>query len=526
MPQVNEPPSRAAVDHPATDEEPGGAVGNREARRVAGGAVIALAGGGLSFVLSIAYQIVVARRLGASGFGVLILGLAISNVLAEGSDLGLDYGLLRFGAIARSEEAWGRLAAVLRAAVVGSLLAGTVAAGVLAAGAGLLAVWFHKAPLAGVAVALALSVPCVGTTEVLRAGLRAMGNATRPVASSSLIRPGVQLLFGAWIVMVVPSPRAVAWAFSASQVVVMLLTGLMLWRLLPRGALRSASPQPGLYRFSLPMMLNRVLLYSNNQTEIVFLGILAPAITLGVFGVARRLSVLLSALLASVSILFNPMVAGLHHTGRTRELDRVFKTATRWLFTLGLPLFLAEALFGSSILSVFGKGFENGAAALAILAFGQLVNVGTGTVSNLQAMAGYAKLTLLNAVLFLSLSIVLDVLLIPTFGLLGAAIANSTSLVIVNVLRLWQIRRNLGLSPYDRTFLRPIVAGVGAGVVSLLVPLPHLAEALVLCARIGVLGSVYLLVLVALGFEEVDREVGRAAVSRLRPRRSPAGEPA
>jgi O-antigen/teichoic acid export membrane protein len=501
----------------ASEEGVGRAVGNREAQRVAGGAAIALVGGGVSFVLSIAYQVVIARRLGASGFGVFILALAISNVLAEGSDLGLDYGLLRFGGIARGKRDWGQFRSVLRSAVVGSLLAGSVAAAVLAFGSGIVAHAFHKTTLASVIVALALSVPLVGTTEVLRAGLRAMGNATRPVVSSSLIRPGVQLLTGAWIVMEVPSAPAVAWAFTATQLVVVVLTAVMLWRILPRGDRRTHRPE-GLFRFSVPMMLNRVLLYSNNQTEVVILGILAPAVTLGIFGVTRRLSVLLSSLLASVSILFNPMVADLHHSGRMQELDRVFKTATRWLFTLGLPVFLIEALFGSAILNVFGHDFRNGATALAILAFGQLVNVGTGTVSNLQAMAGYARLTLLNALLFLSLSIALDLLLIPPFGLLGAAIANSSSLVTVNVLRLWQIRRNLGLTPYDRSFLRPIAAASAAGAAAWVLPLPTMPVLAAFGIRAAVLGGVYLASLVALGFEEVDREIAAAAISKLRRR--------
>ncbi len=444
--------------------------------------------------------------------------MAISNLLAEGSDLGLDYGVVRFGGIARGMGDWGRLRSTTRSAVRGCLIAGAIAGGALATGSALGAEIFHKPSLL-VLVPLAIAVPFTATTEVLRAGLRAMGNAFRPVASASLITPSLRLCTGVVAVLVVPSSRAVALGYMGTEVVVCGITALMLWRLVPRVEGPREAPVKGLYRFSLPMSLNRIFLYSNNQTEIFFLGIFAPAATLGIFFVSRRLSLLLSSLLASIALLFNPMAAELHHSGRMDELDHVFKTATRWLLTIGLPVCLIEVLFSPLILKIFGKGYAAGATALAILALGQLVNVGTGTVANLQAMTGFAKITLLNSLLFLTLSIILDLLLIPSVGIVGAALANSTSLVAVNVLRLWQIHRNLGLTPYDRSFLRPVAAAVPAALVGHFVPLEHLQDAFELLARAAVLGVVYLGCLSALGFEPIDREIARAVVARLRNRR-------
>jgi O-antigen/teichoic acid export membrane protein len=493
-------------------------VGGKEAQRVAGGAAVALVGGGLSFVLSIAYQVVIARRLGTAGFGVFVLALAISNLLAEGSDLGLDYGMLRFGGIAHGAGDPGRFRSALRPALRGSLIAGVVAGAALAAGSTLVAHLFNTPSLQPVLIPLAASIPFTATTEVALSAFRAMGNATRPVVSASIITPAFRLATGAWAVLLVPSAQSAAEAYLITEVLVFVITAMMLWRFLPPAG-DHASSTKGLYRFSLSMSLNRVMLYSNNQTEIVILGFLAPAATIGIFGVARRLSALITALLTSMAILLHPIIADLHHTGRTAELDKVFKASTRWLFTIGLPVCLIEVIFAPSILRLFGTDFEQGAVALAILALGQLVNVGTGTVAGVQAMAGYARLTLLNSVLFLVLSIVLDLLLIPSMGLVGAALASSGSVVVVNVLRVWQLRRDLGISPYDRSFLRPIIASLPAGLLAWFLPLPHLPNLLDLLVRSAVLGLVYLGMLLVLGIEETDRELGRATMSRLRNRR-------
>jgi len=261
-----------------------------------------------------------------------------------------------------------------------------------------------------------------------------------------------------------------------------------------------------------------MLLFLNNQTEIFVLGLLRPAAPLGVFGVARRLSILMAALLTSITVVFNPMVADLHHRDQRQQLERLFKTSTRWLFTVGLAVCLVESLFARDILQLFGQGFEAGASTLAILAFGQLVNVGTGTVDSVLAMIGRARLSLLNSLLFLALSLVLDVLLIPPWGIVGAAIANSIALIVVNVLRVVQVRVLLGMIPYDRRFLRPAAAGLLAGAVASTVPMPQMFPASDLVLGVGLLLTVYAMVLGLFGLDPIDREVGVALWARLRRR--------
>jgi O-antigen/teichoic acid export membrane protein len=518
----------------ATPAEATSTVGRDATRRVAGGAALALAGGGLSFCLTTAYQIAVARALGTAGFGLYVLALAVSSFLAEACDLGLDYGVLRFGAIARGAGDPGRVRAVVQRGLLGAFAAGSLASGLLISAAALVAQAFGKPDMIPLLIPLALAIPFTGTTEVVRAALRGMGRAAPSVASDSLITPGLRLGTVLVALHVAAGPRQVAIAYAITEVVALLATLGMLLRILPRkgrlsgraGRGRTKARAPGLFGYSLPMSLNRLLLYTNNQTEVLVLGLLRPAGPVGVFGVARRLSMLVGSLLASISVLFNPMVADLHHKGHHTELDRLFKTATRWLFTFGFPLCLIEIEFSGDLLHVFGNGFSSGATALAILALGQLVNIGTGTVAGLIAMVGRARMSLLTSVLFLSLSLLLDFLLIPPWGVLGAAIANATSLAAVNVLRVIQVRQVLGIFPYDRRFLRPLGAGLIGGTVALLLPLAGLDPLPRLILRVLALGVVYLGALAAFGIDPVDREVARAFRDRLRRRPAAAPDPA
>jgi O-antigen/teichoic acid export membrane protein len=143
-------------------------------------------------------------------------------------------------------------------------------------------------------------------------------------------------------------------------------------------------------------------------------------------------------------------------------------------------------------------------------------------VAQLLAMAGRARLSIIDSVAFLGGSVALDLLLIPRWGLMGAAVANATAVVLVNLLRLWQVHAYLGLSAYDRRFLRPAVAGLAAGAIAWLVPLSALGYLAELAARTTLLCLVYGGALVALGVEPADRDLAGAALARLRrrPRRA------
>jgi O-antigen/teichoic acid export membrane protein len=117
-------------------------------------------------------------------------------------------------------------------------------------------------------------------------------------------------------------------------------------------------------------------------------------------------------------------------------------------------------LFPDQILSVFGKSFVGGATALMILAWANLVDVGTGMCGTILSMSGYTKLKLVNNIVSISLSIGLNVLLIPRFGIVGAAISALIVFTALNSIRILQVYYLMRLLPYNRSFLKPVGAAL------------------------------------------------------------------
>jgi O-antigen/teichoic acid export membrane protein len=157
-----------------------------------------------------------------------------------------------------------------------------------------------------------------------------------------------------------------------------------------------------------------------------------------------------------------PFLAELYAQKNLEQMGRLYQTTTRWTLMTNLPIFLIMVLYPAPLLSIFGESFVAGAPALVILAYAELVNAGTGICGSIIDMTGYTKLKLINSVIWVVLLSVSNVLLIPRWEILGAAAATLISTATINLLRIVEVWILLRLQPYNRSFLKPLAAGLGA----------------------------------------------------------------
>ena len=137
-------------------------------------------------------------------------------------------------------------------------------------------------------------------------------------------------------------------------------------------------------------------------------------------------------------------------------------------------------MFSGPIVGFFGSDFSDAVPALVILAIAQLINTAFGPVETVITMSGRPALNLLNSILSVGLSLLLGLILIPRFGIVGAALSGGIALTSVNLLRAIQVFLVLRISCYSRKLLKPVF-GVGIATVTTAVvlwlghPLPDLS---------------------------------------------------
>jgi len=366
---------------------------------------------------------------------------------------------------------------------------------------------------------LALGIPFSALTDILVAALKARQTVLESSVILQFVGPGSRfgLALVAWAIG--GGVETFAVTFVIAEVSTLVIAFLITRRVVLTGL---SQPDPAelraMMRYSLPLSLNRALLYSNNQTEILILGVFGTPAMVGVFQVCSQLALVTSAILAAIGAIFSPVVAAAFgHNDRPR-VQALYQLSTRWSLMIGFPLFLF--VVGHAGLLTQTLGIREGATALVILSFGRLVDLATGSVAAVLMVAGHARLSLFNSLLFLGLSLGFDALLIPPFGLTGAACASAASLVIINVVRVGQVWHYLQIQPVQRALGRVVAAALVAAVPTVLIPdmnLPDLTQIVVL---FGVLLAAYVPIVLWLVVDETDRAVLHGIVRRVRPARA------
>lgn len=167
------------------------------------------------------------------------------------------------------------------------------------------------------------------------------------------------------------------------------------------------------------------------------------------------------AFLCSIGLLiydhvFAPQIAANTTTSNKKEINKFIVKKIRLVFILSVIVFITVALFGDDILATFGKKtdhYEEGYIPLLIIGIGQLINVFFGPVTNILIMTKHEKQTLISFVTSLVSNIVFNSILIPLYGITGAAIATTIGITIGNVMMYYFVRTKTQFksAAFDRT---------------------------------------------------------------------------
>ncbi len=130
---------------------------------------------------------------------------------------------------------------------------------------------------------------------------------------------------------------------------------------------------------------------------------------------------------------------------------------------------MTPGLYAKPLLWLFGDDFTAGVSSMIILAFGTLAYTSTGLGANILDMTDYRKVNSINSFIMVFILIFLNILFVPRWEVLGAALATSISIVLVNVISLIEVWVLLRMQPYNRSLIKPLLAGLIAGTVAVII---------------------------------------------------------
>ncbi|WP_250001173.1 MATE family efflux transporter [Actinoplanes sp. M2I2] len=438
-------------------------------RGVARGGLANMAGSALAGGTGVVVTWVVARSLGAEQAGAFFAATAAFVLVGGLAKLGTQTGLVYWPARLRATGREHLLGACLRAGLVPVVVLSIVLA---------VAMWLAAPAIAHVTAretahvidahtaglrVLAAFLPLQALTDALLTATRGY-RAMRPtVLLDRILRSVLQLVLvgaaGVATLWTAGSLPAFALAWAAPYLPVTVLAAYALRKVhragRPPGVTTSRAERRGLrrefWRFTGPRALASVAQLALQRIDVLLvaaLGGLAPA---AVYAVAGRFVVLIQFANQGISQSVQPRLAEALAVGDRATANHLYRTATGWLVLVTWPVNLLVIFFAPVWLRLFGPRYAaEGSLVVTVLAVAMLVATGCGMVDMVLAMAGRTSWNLANVLVALAVTVTLDVLLIPRYGALGAAIGLACAMVANNLLPLIQVGRSVGLHPFGR----------------------------------------------------------------------------
>jgi O-antigen/teichoic acid export membrane protein len=413
--------------------------GSRVRQQLLQGGVSSVALKFLSLAANLTVTVLLARLLAPAGYGVYTLCLAIISLIAVPIQLGLPTLVLREATIYIEQQNWGLLRGLIRWAHT-IILSMSLAIGCIAVGIA----WLSRAKMGpGFFSTLLLAAPLLligSLTSVRNSAL--MGNKRVILAQlpELLCLPVLYLacLCGYWIFQPRPlAPQSAMGAYVACYGIAFVIGSLLLARVLPAGV-RSVEPSmtpKSWARSILPLSLVSGFSVISAQLIIPIVGFFAGEESVGLYRVAASGAALATVVGATIGALVSPYIATYYGQ---RDYGKLQVLASYSAWACLIPALLALAIFwvaGETLLRhTFGVQFIGAAGALVILTIGQVVNCGTGIVHSLLTMTGHERETLRGAVVGAVTNVALALMLVPRFGLMGAAVSTCVAVAVENIL--------------------------------------------------------------------------------------------
>lgn len=425
-------------------------------RGIAWAGAVNLVGGAIGSVVGLLLAAIVGRHLGTVGAGTYFLVVAVFMIVSSVAELGADTGLVRYVSAARARGRAADVPRLVRLALGPVVVGGTLVVALAAAAAATYPQLFDPLPTSFVLVAASTAV-LSSLLAVILAVVRGLGGVLAypllqgiglpvlrlvGVGLAVLAGWGVVGILGAWL-----APVAIVLAGAAAVAV----------RLTVRhaGGLTPAPARPADHRrlraefwsFSAVRGVSAAVEILLEWIDVLLVGALTSPEQAGIYAVVTRCARAGEVIQSAARVAVGPQISAAMARGDLAAAREIYSLVTAAMIWLAWPLFLLLAIFGDAVLSLFGPGFADGAVSLAVLCVAMAIAAAAGTVQTILLMGGRSSWQLADKTMALVLNIVLDLVLIPLWGIEGAALAWAITIVADTGVVVWQVQRLMGVRP-------------------------------------------------------------------------------
>ena len=427
---------------------------NDSIKLLAKGAVLLFVTAIISKVFNFLLRLIIARQLGAEEYGLLSLGLAVFSIFTIIPLFGLDQSMERnINFYKKENEKRGVILGGIKISLICSLLSSISLYFLSEAIATNI---YHNLELGIILKIFAIAIPIWSINEVILSSLKGLKKIENYSFLKNILDPLLKTMSTIILVLLGYKIIAVAIGFFATYILTLILsiilinkTNLRLWK----GEKKDVTKE--ILNYSWPLLFAGIASSLVLWIDTLMIGYFLGEAKVGIYNVAAPIAGLISIIGASTLSLYLVIITEQHINKLTQSIKDTFIIITRWIFLISFPILCLLILESKNIILVsFGETYSEASSVLIIISLGFFINGLFGPGRLILTSIGKTKFQMINNFISLFSNILLNLYLIPRYGISGAAISTIISLTIRALLTLIEVVLVLKIHPIDKRLIK------------------------------------------------------------------------
>ena len=423
-------------------------------------AFLSFSGMSLGSVFRYMFSIIMARFLGAQMLGLYSLGNAITRIAEILALLGLDNGVLRF--VSRDTEDKFNVDRSIYTSLKIGLISSILIAVLLFLSAEKIVneILNEDSFLITVIKVFAISLPFTVLTLISSFATQAFKILKYKIFVNQIVNPLTLLIafVASYFLLGIELSILLPTVVSSIIGLIFILKFLTNFSSISLSKIIGTTVDKDILKFSVPLMFVSAIGIIMHWIDIIMLGILSNATEVGMYHPIERTAGLVRMILFAFAGIFAPIFSEHYFKKNKNGMKDSYQSSSKYILAFSFPIFIFLFIFSEPMLLVFGTEFQN-YFALKVLLLGIFIQTIFGLGSSTLTMSGYTKFNLLNVSIALVLNIIFNSILIPLYGLTGAALATSFALIVLSTLRYFENLILMNLNLFSFKLIKPIISG-------------------------------------------------------------------
>ena len=450
---------------PAAIELPPGIKKAATKRHIRGSSLL-MVGQFISKGVTFAIQVLIVRYLSKSDYGAFAYALSIAAIGETIVTLGLDRAITRFVPIYHEKSDYNKMFGTILMVLTSLISLGVALILLFYALQDLLAGRFISDPQASALLLILILIAPIDALDAILTGMFAVFS--RPGAiffRKYILGPGLKLVVVALLILTGSGVRFLAIGYVAVDAIVVAIFSVVLFLTLRQlGIFENFHwetiqvPTREILSFTLPLLASDLVYVVMHSADVVLLEHFYGTVDVAALRAVQPTAKMNQMVLMSFGLLFTPAAARMFARNDREGINNLYWQNAIWVAVASFPIFaLTFSLAKPITILLYGNRYAESAIILALLSFGYYFNAATGQNGLTLKVYGKIRYVVSIDIFVAALNVGINLLLIPRYGALGAAIGTTTTMVLFNILKQAGLALGTGVNIFEWHYARVYV---------------------------------------------------------------------